>query len=129
MLNENWDKIDEAVGSIHLDIPDASLTVKGKVQLSSSTSGTSESLAATEKAVKAVNDSLSSHTGDAVRHITQAERDKWNNPATTADKITIVDVGNYYVSTQTEGALQEIGQALNGLNGSIVSGVNSIVKG
>lgn len=68
MLNQNWDKIDEAIGSIHLDIPDASLTVKGKVQLSSSTSGTSESLAATEKAVKAVNDSVNVHMADYVKH-------------------------------------------------------------
>ncbi|WP_221885994.1 tail fiber protein [Paenibacillus zeisoli] len=59
MLNQNWDKIDGAIGkvqtdlgNIKIDIPDATLTSKGKVQLSSSTSGTSESLAATEKAVK-----------------------------------------------------------------------------
>ncbi|WP_068616458.1 tail fiber protein [Paenibacillus tuaregi] len=52
MLNDNWDKIDAAVGGIKVDIPDASLTRKGKVQLSSSTNGSSESLAATEKAVK-----------------------------------------------------------------------------
>lgn len=58
MLNENWDKIDEAVGqvredlgNIDVDIPEASLTEKGIVQLSSATNGTRENVAATEKAV------------------------------------------------------------------------------
>nr|WP_260871492.1 pyocin knob domain-containing protein [Paenibacillus sp. Y412MC10] len=63
MLNENWDKIDEAVGkvredlgNIDVDIPEASLTEKGIVQLSSATNGTRENVAATEKAVKAAYD-------------------------------------------------------------------------
>lgn len=63
MLNENWDKVDEAVGqvredlgNIDVDIPDASLTQKGIVQLSSATNGTRENVAATEKAVKAAYD-------------------------------------------------------------------------
>ncbi|WP_339849861.1 phage tail protein [Paenibacillus sp. FSL W7-1088] len=43
------DSLREAVSK--MDIPDASLTQKGKVQLSSKTDGTSETLAATEKAV------------------------------------------------------------------------------
>lgn len=58
MLNENWDKVDEAVGqvreelgNIDVDIPEASLTEKGIVQLSSATNGTRENVAATEKAV------------------------------------------------------------------------------
>ncbi|WP_036644660.1 pyocin knob domain-containing protein, partial [Paenibacillus sp. oral taxon 786] len=58
MLNDNWDKIDAAIGEI--DIPDASLTVKGKVQLSNATDGTREDVAATERAVKAVSDNLAS---------------------------------------------------------------------
>ncbi|WP_456288395.1 pyocin knob domain-containing protein [Paenibacillus sp. AK002] len=63
MLNENWDKVDEAVGqvreelgNIDVDIPEASLTEKGIVQLSSATNGTRENVAATEKAVKAAYD-------------------------------------------------------------------------
>lgn len=43
------DALREAVSK--MDIPDASLTQKGKVQLSSRTDGTSETVAATEKAV------------------------------------------------------------------------------
>ncbi|MEJ9221463.1 pyocin knob domain-containing protein [Paenibacillus glucanolyticus] len=65
MLNENWDKVDEAVGqvrrdlgNIDVDIPEASLTEKGIVQLSSATNGTRENVAATENAVKAVKDSI-----------------------------------------------------------------------
>nr|WP_154892663.1 pyocin knob domain-containing protein [Paenibacillus xylanexedens] len=44
------DTLREAVSK--MDIPDASLTQKGKVQLSSKTDGTSEAVAATEKAVR-----------------------------------------------------------------------------
>lgn len=65
MLNENWDKVDEAVGqvrkelgNIDVDIPEASLTEKGIVQLSSATNGARENVAATEKAVKAVKDDI-----------------------------------------------------------------------
>lgn len=52
MLNDNWDKIDAAMGQV--DIPDASLTVKGKVQLSSAMDSDAENRAATPKAVKNV---------------------------------------------------------------------------
>lgn len=54
MLNDNWDKIDEAVGNIK--VPDASLTEKGITQLSSATDSESEEMAATPKAVKAAYD-------------------------------------------------------------------------
>lgn len=61
MLNENWDKIDEAMGQVRedlqdIDIPPASLTKPGIVQLSNSTNGTREDVAATEKAVKMTYD-------------------------------------------------------------------------
>ncbi|WP_222124437.1 phage tail protein [Paenibacillus xylanexedens] len=46
---EDLDTLREAVSK--MDIPDASLTQKGKVQLSSKTDGTSEALVATEKAL------------------------------------------------------------------------------
>ena len=54
MLNDNWDKIDAAVGNI--DIPDSSLDVKGKVQLSSAVDSDAEDMAATPKAVKSAYD-------------------------------------------------------------------------
>jgi hypothetical protein len=63
MLNDNWDKIDEAVGNLQdeianldPDIPEGSISQKGIVQLSSATNSTSETLAATPKAVKAAYD-------------------------------------------------------------------------
>lgn len=52
MLNDNWDKIDAAVGGIKMDIPDASLTAKGKVRLNDSTNSTSVTEATTPNAVK-----------------------------------------------------------------------------
>ncbi|MDR9744097.1 phage tail protein [Paenibacillus taichungensis] len=48
--NADLDTLREAVSK--MDIPDASLTQKGKVQLSNKTDGTSETVAATEKAVR-----------------------------------------------------------------------------
>ncbi|WP_340029011.1 phage tail protein [Paenibacillus sp. FSL H7-0940] len=54
--------VEEALADV--SIPDASLTVKGKVQLSNSTSGTSETVAATEKAV---NDAKVSVVSDYIR--------------------------------------------------------------
>lgn len=61
MLNDNWDKIDEAIGDVReelqdINIPPASLTEAGIVRLSNSTSGTREDVAATEKAVKMTYD-------------------------------------------------------------------------
>lgn len=54
MLNDNWDKIDEAVGNI--EVPEASTTQKGIVQLSNATDGMREGVAATERAVKVAYD-------------------------------------------------------------------------
>jgi hypothetical protein len=66
------DKIAEAISSMDIDIPDASLTQKGIVQLSSATDGTRESVAATENVVKTVNDSLVAHKADNVSHVRYA---------------------------------------------------------
>lgn len=61
MLNDNWDKIDAAVGEVReelkdINVPDASLTQKGITQLSSATDSTAEDRAATPKAVKSAFD-------------------------------------------------------------------------
>lgn len=69
MLNENWDKIDAAVGD--MDIPDASLTVKGKVQLSSATDSSAEDKAATPKAVKDVALEAKSYTDQQINLVTE----------------------------------------------------------
>lgn len=69
VLNGNWDKIDAAVkavedGLANVDVPDASLTKKGIVQLSNITDGTREDLASTEKAVGIVQGNLATHLAD-----------------------------------------------------------------
>ncbi|AWP30785.1 hypothetical protein B9D94_04395 [Paenibacillus sp. Cedars] len=69
MLNENWDKVDEAVGNIK--VPDASLTEKGIVQLSSATNGTRENVAATEKAVKDAALQAKSYTDQQISLVTE----------------------------------------------------------
>lgn len=61
MLNDNWDKIDEAVGQVReeiqdIDVPAATIEKAGIVQLSSATNSSVENLAATPKAVKAAYD-------------------------------------------------------------------------
>ncbi|WP_449290209.1 tail fiber protein [Paenibacillus puldeungensis] len=68
MLNDNWDKIDAAVGNIN--IPDASTTVKGKVQLSSATDSDSETMAATPKAVKDASLQAKSYTDQQINLVT-----------------------------------------------------------
>ncbi len=62
-----YDEIKQAVILHKAD--DASTTTKGHVQLSSSTSSTSTSLAATASAVKTVNDALTSHKEDNMPHL------------------------------------------------------------
>lgn len=56
--------VDEAIAGVKVDVPDASLTVKGKVQLSSATDSTSETMAATPKAVKTVSDTVKTFAND-----------------------------------------------------------------
>ncbi|WP_434752553.1 tail fiber protein [Paenibacillus amylolyticus] len=76
-INRVFEKIDAGVATqadldtlleavSKMDIPDASLTQKGKVQLSNKTDGTSETVAATEKAVREVAQELNVKTNHAV---------------------------------------------------------------
>ncbi len=58
------DRAEEIAGAVAME--DASLTTKGVVKLSSAVDSTSESLAATPKAVKTVKDSSVQKTGDAM---------------------------------------------------------------
>ncbi len=76
-LSENFYKIDDEFSSLKDDLTahkadDASTTTKGHVQLSSSTSSTSTSLAATASAVKTVNDALTSHKAESASHVKPA---------------------------------------------------------
>lgn len=45
----------------------------------------------------------------------------------TASSSTIVDSGNYYTSANVEDTLQEIGQTLNNIRGSLITSTNSIL--
>jgi hypothetical protein len=47
--------------------------------------------------------------------------------ASDASSVAVADVGNYYTSTNTEGALQEIGQTLNAMRGSLITTTNSLL--
>lgn len=69
MLNDNWDKIDGAVGDLQeavqdIHVPNATFDKAGIVQLSNSTNGARENVAATEKAVKTVSDSVTAHLAE-----------------------------------------------------------------
>ncbi|OAB26383.1 hypothetical protein PMSD_25875 [Paenibacillus macquariensis subsp. defensor] len=95
MLNGNWDKLDGAVGQIRddiqnidVDIPDASLTVKGITKLNSAVNSVSETEASTPKAVKSVNDSVIAHKADNAKHVPHLG--------------TTTNIGNAYSVTTTE---------------------------
>lgn len=49
------------------------------------------------------------------------------NVSSSADKITVADAGNYYTSTNVEGALQEVGQTMNAVRGSLVNSAQSLL--
>ncbi|MDU7476482.1 MAG: phage tail protein [Paenibacillus macerans] len=85
MLNDNWDKIDVAVGEVReelkdINVPDASLTQKGITQLSSATDSTAEDRAATPRAVKAAYDEataarVTANTANTAAAAAQAKAD------------------------------------------------------
>lgn len=86
-LEEAKDYTDLEVSKIV--IPDASITQKGIVQLTNTNTGTSQTLAPTQKA-------LGDHVNSTVRHTTQAEKDNWN------DKISTSTASNWQKSKVTE---------------------------
>jgi predicted DNA repair protein MutK len=46
----------------------------------------------------------------------------------TASNVSIDDAGGYFNATDTEGALQEMGQTLNAMRGSLIESVNNILN-
>ncbi|MEW4368507.1 phage tail protein [Paenibacillus kandeliae] len=71
MLNENWDKIDTAIKQVKdkvdtINVPPASTTQAGIVQLTNATNSTSETLVPTAKALKTVSDAALPKTGGTV---------------------------------------------------------------
>lgn len=49
------------------------------------------------------------------------------NVSSSADKITVTDAGGYFASANAEGALQEVGQTLNAVRGSLVTSAQSLL--
>lgn len=47
--------------------------------------------------------------------------------ASTASDVFITDTGGYYIGTNAESALQEIGQTLNSMRGSLVTSTNNLL--
>ncbi|MEC0306831.1 pyocin knob domain-containing protein [Paenibacillus lautus] len=96
VLNDNWDKLDAAVGQIQEDldnvtvtVPDASLTTKGITQLSNATNSTSESMAATPKAVKDAYDR--GNVGVTAAAAAQAKADAAETPAGAQVKANVAE--------------------------------------
>ncbi|GAE07284.1 phage tail protein [Paenibacillus sp. JCM 10914] len=78
VLNDNWDKLDEVIGEVReelenvvVDIPLASLTKAGIVQLSSATDSSAEDKAATPKAIKDAALQSKSYTDQQINLVTE----------------------------------------------------------
>lgn len=50
-----------------------------------------------------------------------------NNSSSTASDVSITDTGGYFNGTETESALQEIGQTLNSMRGSLITSANNLL--
>ncbi len=112
VINDNMDMIDSALGDLsavptatkdaagaitelfeaieNADIPDATLTTKGKVQLSSATNSTAEDQAATPKAVKDAMDAAAGASGSLNSHVA-ATNVHGATSAATASRLIIRD--------------------------------------
>ncbi|WP_440117144.1 tail fiber protein [Paenibacillus sp. QZ-Y1] len=88
------DALREAVSK--MDIPDASLTQKGKVQLSSKTDGTSETMAATEKAVSDARvTAISAASTDAtIKAKSYVDAKSWQKHKLTQDSGISINASN-----------------------------------
>ncbi|WP_052675909.1 phage tail protein [Paenibacillus sp. IHBB 10380] len=91
----NMAEILKKIENIDVDIPESSLTQKGISQLSSAVNSTSETLAATPKAVKTVNDALVTHKADVTSHVYYGE-----DSGTANNKVVSIDP---LVTTYTNG--------------------------
>ncbi len=71
-------------------LPSASTTQAGIVQLDDTLTSASTTKAATANAVKQVNDAVVAHSADNAAHITSAERTKWNRADSKAQDLEIL---------------------------------------
>lgn len=106
-INRIFEKIDAGVASqadldtlreavSQMDIPDASLTQKGKVQLSSKMDGTSETVAATEKAVRDARvTAINVATTDAITNAkSYVDTKTWQKHKLTQDTGLSINISN-----------------------------------
>ena len=101
--------------------PDASTTRKGIVQLNDTVTSTSTTQAATANAVRTVQETVNAHSADSTKHVTAAERTKWNNAVT--------DIGtksNLRTSVKSDlvSAINELFQSANDGKNAIASAVS-----
>ncbi|ALA68954.1 hypothetical protein GT50_01275 [Geobacillus stearothermophilus 10] len=71
-------------------LPSASTTQAGIVQLNDTLTSTSTTQAATANAVKQVNDAVVAHLADTTKHITSTERTNWNTAKSKSDDLEIL---------------------------------------
>jgi phage-related tail fiber protein len=118
-------------------LPSASTSAAGIVQLNDTVTSTSTTQAATARAVKQAYDLAnaaipSSQKGQPNGVATLGPDGKVPasqlNISTSANAITITDSGGYYTSGNVEGALQEIGQVLNAMRGDLITSVNNVLN-
>lgn len=126
MLNENWDKIDAAVGEVReelkeVHVPSATLTEPGIVQLSSATDSSSETLAATPKAVKSAYDAAvaaqnTANAANTAAATAQSTADNANSAAATAQN----------TANAVSSAVGPLSSLLTGTKSNTVAAINEL---
>lgn len=110
----------------------ASLDGSGKVptaQLPTQNGFTTFKVGATNVTADSGADTLELVAGTNITLTPDATNDKITISASggTAAATSITDTGNYYTSNNAEGALQEVGQTLNAVRGSLVTSAQSLL--
>jgi len=85
-LNDNWDKVDEAVSKLDTDKSDTTHTHTA-ADVGADPAGTGAA------AAQQVQSNLQTHQADAVKHVTATERTTWNGKANASHMQAIADGG------------------------------------
>jgi hypothetical protein len=147
MINDNLDLIDALVALKSETLTPTEIQAKIDAAISALVTGAPTTLDTLNELAAALGDDpnfATTVTNLIAGKISSTEKGKANGVATlgadgkvpasqlnvssTANKITITDAGGYFASTETEGALQEIGQALAGSRGEIITQVNALLQ-
>ncbi|MCA1293716.1 phage tail protein [Paenibacillus sp. alder61] len=126
MLNENWDKIDAAVGEVReelkeVHVPSATLTEPGIVQLSSATNSSSEALAATPKAVKSAYDAAVA--AKATASVANSAAATAQNTANSANSAAAAAQNSANAANNAVGPLASL---LTGVKSNTVAAINEL---